>query len=379
MATVDWIALAVVALSAIAGWRRGLVLSLLSLAGLVLGAYAGSRLAPHLLSGGSSSRFTPVAGLVGAVVGAGLLQMVAGFLGSILRTGLRLPPVRVLDSVGGIVFGAVAGLAVVWVTGAVALLVPGQTGLRRAVVRSELISRLNAAVPPERLLNLLARIDPFPSITGPAAPSAPTSSAITRTRGVRRAEQSVVKVTGIACGIGIEGSGWFVRRDLVVTNAHVVAGEDDTRVQLPTGTKLNADVVGFDATNDVAILLVPGARERPLPLVAPQRNANVAILGYPENGPLAATPGRVGRTGAVLTRDAYGHGPVSRLITAVAGEVRHGNSGGPAVDARGRVQATMFAARIGSPSGYGLPAPVVEQALRSIQLRGVSTGDCAAG
>jgi S1-C subfamily serine protease len=378
MSTVDWIALAVVALAAVAGWRRGLVLSALSLAGLLLGAWIGSRVAPHLLSRGSSSPWTPVVGLVGAVVGAMLLSSLATLAGSFLRGGLRLTPLRLLDSLGGIVFGAFTGLALVWVTGAVALLLPGQTDLRRQVQRSELIARLNDAVPPESLLNLLARIDPFPTITGPAAPQAPASSAIARTVGVRRAAQSVVKVTGVACGIGIEGSGWFARRNLVVTNAHVVAGEAQPLVHLPNGASYPTDPVAFDPQNDVAVLRVRGGSAAPLRIVPPSAGSAVAILGYPENGPLTATPGRIGRTTRVITRDAYGRGPVSRLITAVAGAVRHGNSGGPAVDTRGRVQSTIFAARIGSPSGFGLPAPIILNALRSAQ-RPVSTGDCAPG
>ncbi|HWX09608.1 MAG TPA: hypothetical protein VNY33_06495, partial [Gaiellaceae bacterium] len=106
--------------------------------------------------------------------------------------------------------------------------------------------------------------------------------------------------------------------------------------------------------------------------------AAVAIIGYPENGPLTVTPGRIGRTAIVLTSDAYGHGPVPRTITAVAGLVRHGDSGGPAVDASGAVETTVFAARIGAPSGYGVPASLVRRALDSVKPA-VSTGACASG
>jgi S1-C subfamily serine protease len=109
----------------------------------------------------------------------------------------------------------------------------------------------------------------------------------------------------------------------------------------------------------------------------PQRGAAVAILGYPENGPLTAVPGRIGDTAPVITRDAYGRGPVSRTITAVAAVVKHGNSGGPAVDARGRVQTTIFAARVGAPVGYGVPTATVRQQLRRAGQRPVSTGACA--
>src|SRR3954451_23674299 len=216
LTTLDWIALGVVALSAFAGWRRGLIASALSLAGLVAGAYAGSRVAPHLLRGGSASQWTPLAGLVGAIVGASLGQAVANLAGSVVRGGLRLTPFRILDSLGGLAFGAVTGLAFVWVLGATALLVPGQTGLRDAVRRSEIVRRLDERVPPRRLLHLLARIDPFPSIAGPAAPDVPPTTKVLRDPVIQRASHAVARVIGTACGVGVEGTGWFVRGDLIV-------------------------------------------------------------------------------------------------------------------------------------------------------------------
>jgi S1-C subfamily serine protease len=379
LTTLDWIALGIIALSAFAGWRRGLIASALSLAGLVAGAYAGSRIAPHLLNNGSASQWTPLASLVGAIVGATLLQAVASVAGSMARGGLRLTPFRLLDSLGGIVFGAVTGLAFVWVLGATALLVPGQTQLRDAVQRSAIVRRLDEAVPPHRLLHLLARIDPFPSIAGPAAPTEPPSPSVLRDPVIRRASHAVVRVLGTACGVGIEGSGWFARSDLVVTAAHVVAGEHDTRVQIPGLDGLHAaQVVAFDPRNDVAVLRVPGVSVRALELSQPIDGAPVAIVGYPGNGPLTATAGRVGRTAVVLTQDAYGRGPVARTITALSGNIRHGNSGGPAIDRNGRIEATVFAARVGSPGGFGVPQQFVQRALRSAQGP-VSTGSCAAG
>ena len=376
MTIVDRIAIGVVIVCAIGGWRRGLIASALSLAGLALGAYAGSRIAPHLLSGGSSSAWTPLAGLIGAFAGAALLQTLGSIAGSFVRGGLKLTPFRFLDTAGGIVLGALTGLVIVWVGGATAVLVPGQTTIRREVLRSSIVRHLNEAIPPARLLHLLVRVDPFPSILGPAAPSTPASPAIALKPGVLRAEASVVKIVGTACGIGVEGSGWFARRSLVVTAAHVVAGERDTTVDIPGYGTYHAAAVWFDARNDLAVLRVFGATATPLRYGDPTPGTPVAILGYPANGPLTATPGRIGSTSNVFTRDAYGHGPVERMITAVAGRVRHGNSGGPAVDAAGVVRTTVFAARLGAPTGYGIPTSIVARALRSAQ-RPVSTGSCA--
>jgi uncharacterized membrane protein required for colicin V production len=378
--TVDWIAIGLIALFAVGGWRRGLIASALSLVGLAAGAYLGSKVAPHLLRSGAASRWTPVASLIGAVIGATLLQTLAALAGSFVRGGLRLSPFRLFDSTAGVVFGGVTGVAFVWVLGATALLLPGQTTLRREVARSVIVRRLDEALPPRRALNLLARVDPFPSIAGPAAPTVPPSPSVERDPVISKAAHAVVRVIGTACGIGVEGTGWFAGDQLVVTAAHVVAGEDDTRVQIPDVDGLrSAQVVAFDTHNDVAVLRVPDVNVPPLQSAQPQDGAAVGIVGYPENGPLTTAAGRVGRTSTVLTQDAYGRGPVSRSITAVAGDIRHGNSGGPAIDRTGRVEATIFAARIGASGGFGIPAEVVRRALDSAGQRPVSTGSCAAG
>jgi uncharacterized membrane protein required for colicin V production len=374
----DWIAIVVVLIAAAGGLRRGLVLSALSLLGLAAGAYLGSRLAPHVLHGGSSSKWTPVAGLVGAVVGAMLLQFGALVAGSFIRGGLRLTALRVIDSAGGLLLGAAIGLAIVWVGASAALLTPGRTAIRRQVERSAIVKQLDSALPPRTLLNLLARIDPFPSIVGPRPPSLPPSAGVLRDRSIRAATTRVVKVLGTACGVGVEGSGWFAAPNLVVTAAHVVAGEGDTIVRIPGRPfPAPADVVLLDIHNDLAVLRVTGIDADPLRLADPRSGAAVAIIGYPLDGGLRATPGRIGATATVLTQDALGHGPVARSITAVSGKVEHGDSGGPAVDKSGRVESTIFAARLGSSSGYGVPASIISDDLARVGKHAVSTGSCA--
>ena len=122
MTRVDWIALGIAAVSALGGLRRGLIATVLSFAGLAAGAVIGARLAPQFLHGGSGSPYTPLAGLVGALVGAAVIQAVAAIAGSTLRRALFvLPPLRLLDSLGGLVAGAALGLAFVWVAAAVVL------------------------------------------------------------------------------------------------------------------------------------------------------------------------------------------------------------------------------------------------------------------
>jgi S1-C subfamily serine protease len=374
---VDWIALGVVALAALAGLRKGLVGSALSLVGIVSGAMLGARLAPALLSGGSRSPWTPLVALGGASVGAIALETVGTMAGRAVRRALVLPPLRALDTLGGAVLGGLAGLAFVWIVGSAALLVPGQTVLRQGAQRSYVRRTLNGVVPPRRLLAVLARVDPCPQIAAPPAPVAPPDPRVLRDPAVRHAAPSVVRVLGTACGLGVAGSGWVVRAGLVVTAAHVVAGQDDTTVQPEgIGPFLPARAVVFDVKNDLAILSVPDLRARALAVADPVPGRAVAILGFPANGPLTATAGRVGQTATVLSRDAYGHGPVERTITSIRGAVRHGDSGGPAVDAKGAVEATVFASRLDGKSGFAVPSDLVLRDLARAR-RPVSTGSCS--
>jgi S1-C subfamily serine protease len=365
MTRVDWIALAIAGLSALSGLKRGLVATALSLAGLAAGAVLGARLAPHFLNNGAASPYTPLVGLGGAVVGALLLQSVASMLGSFARGALAvIPPLKMLDSLGGLAAGAALGLAIVWVAGAVLLQLPGQTKLRAEVQQSLILQRLNTIAPPRTVLRAFARVDPFPAIAGPAPPDLPPDTRVLASAAVQRARPSVVRITATACGLGVEGSGWVARPHIVVTAAHVVAGAKGIQAN---GYPATALVV--DRKEDVAILRVPGLAAAPLPLADPSVGDPVAILGYPENGPFDARPGRIGSTADVLV-----HGRL-REVTALSGLIRHGNSGGPAVNQNGQVEATVFAARIGSTGGYGVPAAPVRSDLARAK-RPVSTGAC---
>jgi uncharacterized membrane protein required for colicin V production len=362
---VDWIAVAIAGISALSGLKRGLIATALSLAGLAAGAVIGARLAPHFLNNGASSPYTPLIGLGGAVVGAVLLQSVASMIGSFARGALAvIPPLRMLDSLGGLAAGAALGLAVVWVAGAALLQFPGQTKLRAEVQQSVILQRLNTIAPPRTILRALARVDPFPQIAGPAPPAAPPDTRVLSSAAVVRARPSVVRITATACGLGVEGSGWVARPHIVVTAAHVVAGAKGIEAN---GHPATALVV--DRKHDIAVLRVPGLSAAPLPLVDPHAGDPVAILGYPENGPFDARPARIGSTADVLVQGRL------REVTALSGLVRHGNSGGPAVNELGQVEATVFAARIGASGGYGVPAAAVRADLARAK-RPVSTGSC---
>jgi len=374
----DWLVLGFAALLAFRGAQQGFVAGVVSLLGFVAGAVVGGRLASDVLASGSHSRYAPLIALGGGLLLVVLFQALGLRLGLSLRSEiLRMPPLRSLDTAGGLLLGAATGLFLAWVLGVVALQLPGQAYLRREVQRSFVLRHLNGVLPPSTLLQALARFDPFPALGGPLAQVPPPNPQVLGVPGVRAAAPSVVRILGTACGLGIEGSGWVAAPGIVVTAAHVVAGEHDTVVN-PFGStaKLAAHAIGFDATNDIAVLHVPGLGRRPLPLIDAQPGASVAVLGYPEDGPFDATPARIGVTTFALMTDAYGHGPVNRDVTTLRGTLRHGNSGGPAVDGNGAVETTVFAARVGGGGGFGVASSAVRSDLASAKGP-VSTGPCA--
>ena len=375
MATADWIVIGVVVLFGFYGLSRGLVRGALSLAGFALGAYLGAQIAPAFLDDGSP--YAPLVALGAAILGGVLLQTFAGILGGTLRAGMgAVPGLRSVDSVAGAVLGVIAGFLICWAVGAVLLYLPGQSELRRSVQESTILSRINEEFPPERLLETLERVDPIGVVVGPPAIVPPPDGAIARDPDVDGASGSVVRVTGIACGLGVEGSGWIVRPGLVVTNAHVVAGIDRPRVDRRGRVSFQSRVVAFDVANDLAVLRVRGLRGAPLTLADPERSVPVALVGFPGNGPLTVIPARLGGTGRALSRDAYGRGPVTRNVTAIRGEVRPGLSGGPGVDAEGRVRTVVFARRPEDVGGYGIPPATVRDVLAKVGTKALST-ECA--
>lgn len=383
MTGLDWLIVVFACLLAVFGFRRGFIVAALSIGGFAIGSFIGTRLGPLLLSHGSSSQYAPAFGLIGALLAGAILATGFEGVGLRLRRFLVLPGLSLLDGTLGALLSAALGLAIAWILAAVALQARPDPQLRADIQRSAILSELNQLLPPTGpILNVLASLDPLPHVAGPLPSLSPPSSAVARDPGVRAASRSVVRVLGTACGLAIEGSGWIAAPGVVVTNAHVIAGEHDTTVE-PYGREpqLSAYAIAFDPTDDVAILRVPGLD---LPSLRFARDVTAghagAVLGYPENGPFDARAARIGATQHVLADDAYGNGPVSRLLTPLRGVVRPGNSGGPLVDSAGDVLTTVFASTSGGATagGYGVANSTVEQVLA--HDGGMSgTGECSAG
>ena len=378
---VDLFILIFVLAAVLRGARTGFLASAFSLAGVAVGAALGSRLAPLLLPENESPMFRSGITLASVVAFAVLGEVLARAFGGSLRNRLTGPVSGALDGTGGAALGLALSLTLVWVVGAFALQTPFFSSLHPAAEDSKMLRTLEDRISSEPFMQAVARLDPLPEIRSPEADVADPNTTITSDPEILSAGSRMARISGIACGYGVEGSGWVAAPNLVVTNAHVVAGEAITRVQPGgMGPHLRGRVILFDERNDVAILRVRRLGLRPLPLSEPKPGQSAAVFGFPENGPLDVRPARTGGTRRVISTDSYDLGPVQRTVTSFRAYVRPGNSGGPAVNADGEVVATVFASRADSnEAGFGIPSQIVERLLDTAEdsKESVSTGECA--
>jgi S1-C subfamily serine protease len=378
---IDWAIVVFAVLLIPLGWRQGLIVGVLTLLGFAAGAFLGSRLGPLVLAEGSESPYAPLTALAGGLFLGGIFAVVLEGLGIALRDRFVARGAgRAVDAAGGAVIFAVLALTISWVMGAVVLNAPAFREYRADVQRSKILAALNETFPPSGpLLNVLNSIDPTPELRGPSADVAAPEKGIVADPEVEAAAPSVVRVLGTACGLSITGSGWVGAPEVVVTNAHVVAGEDETQVETQDGSLLDAFAVFYDPRDDLAVLRVPGLASQPLALdPGPRRGAPGAIAGFPGGGPFTFAAARLGTTGTVTSEDSYGRGPIERKMTSFRGEVRSGNSGGPVIDGDGEVLTTVFASALGggAPEGLGVPNSVTERALNRLGDAQVDTGPC---
>lgn len=388
MTVLDWALVVVVLLAAVGGATQGFLASALGFLGFAAGAFAGVRLGPLLLPDGSEDANAPVVALVAAtvlgIVLGGLMQQVGERLRRRLQDGRQRRIGVSLDAGLGAAFTVALVVGAAWLVSAIALQAPNlPSDWRSEIRRSTVLRELRRSLPPaDDALALLARFDPLPGFSGPAVTVGSPDSTVLRGSGVRVGRRGVVRVEGTACGVGVVGSGWVVARGYVVTNQHVIAGEEDTTV-IPEvgGERLRAFPVHVDAQQDIAILAVPDLTLDPLRVVRdPRRATPAALLGYPLAGPFRARSARIASRQSVSGEDAYGRGPVTRLVLPFRGLVEQGNSGGPLVDARGRVLGTVFASstRAHQRGGYAVPNDVVNAAMTDVRPgRAVDPGPCS--
>ena len=392
MNVVDVVLGVAIVVFAITGWRRGFVFGLLSLAGFLVGAAVGFWLAPRLVESWQDGLTKALTALVIVFICAVAGQVIVGRAGRRFEGVVTVRPAATLNSAGGAVLSVLSILLVAWLA---ADLFAGtsRTSLARDVRQSELLGIVDQMVPMDaqevtgELQSMFASTG-FPEVFSglgpePVKPVSPPTSAIARQEGVVRAAAQTVKLVGRApsCDATLSGSGFTYSPNRVMTNAHVVAGVRDPEVIVEgSGTSYDAMVVYFDPELDVAVLAVPDLPTKPVSFsLDVERNDSVAIIGYPEDDPLTATPGRVRDVQTAIGRDIYGDAKVVREIISMRAEVHPGNSGGPVVDKQGEVVGVVFASSLDSDdTGYALTAEEVAPAAAEgvTAVDEVRTGSC---
>ncbi|BBZ30664.1 acid resistance periplasmic serine protease MarP [Mycolicibacterium madagascariense] len=389
----QWLDLAVLAIAfvaAISGWRSGALGSLLSFVGVILGAVAGVLLAPHVVGhvqGARTKLFVALFLILGLVV----IGEIAGVvLGRAVRGAIRNRGLRTIDSVVGVGLQLVAVLVAAWLL-ATPLTSSDQPNLAAAVRGSRVLSAVDGVAPPwlkrvpTRLSSLLDTsglpdvLQPFgrTPIVNVDVPDA----ALANDPVVAATRPSVLKIRGVAtsCQKVLEGSGFVVAPDRVMSNAHVVAGAESVTVE--SGSKTyDATVVSYDPDADISILDVPGLPAAPLQFDMQEAptGTDAVVMGYPGGGEFTATPGRIREIIQLNGPDIYHTTTVTREVYTIRGTVRQGNSGGPLIDKDGKVLGVVFGAAVDdADTGFVLTASeVAKQMAKAGNTQQVSTDTC---
>ena len=394
MSSSQWLDIAVLAvafIAAISGWRSGALGSLLSFVGVLLGAIAGVLLAPHLVAHVSAPRAKLFAALF-LILALVVVGEVAGVvLGRAVRGAIHSNSVRFFDSLVGVGVQLVVVLVAAWLLATPLTSSAGQPNLAAAVRGSRVLAQVNDFAPdwlktvPKRLSSLLDTsglpqvLEPF-SRTPVAAVAAP-DAALANNPVVANTEPSVVKIRAIApsCQKVLEGSGFVLSPDRVMTNAHVVAGANSVTVEA-SGNPYDATVVSYDPTVDIAILAVPNLPAGPLAFAnAPVTSGTEAVvMGYPGGGGFVATPARIRELIELSGPDIYRSATINREVYTVRASVEQGNSGGPLIDLNGQVLGVVFGAAVDdNDTGFVLTAKEVATQLAQIgDTAPVATGAC---
>ncbi len=376
-------------LSAVWGAMSGIAIQLGSALGLWSGLLVGALAAPRTAALATSAAQKLVVTAL-TVVFATVAFLAAGeLLGRKLSSALDRADLGPADSTLGAVVSVIATLLTVWVL-ATSLATAPSGSLGRQIQGSSILLILDQELPPVpafaarlgRVVDPLGFPRVFAGLERGAAKPVPGPTAAQEAAAVAAARASTVKIEGKGCGGILDGSGYVAAGDIVVTNAHVIAGVQ-APVVIDGAGRHPATPIVFDPDVDLAVLRVPDLADAPLVLADADagRGTVGAVLGYPGGGDFTEVPASVAATYPAVGRDIYGTGLVNRNVYELQAEVRPGNSGGPLVAPDGHVLGVVFARSISAPGvGYALTAGEIRPRVAAAAARqiGVDTGPCAA-
>jgi S1-C subfamily serine protease len=371
--------------AAIGGWRLGLLARAFAWVGVAVALVIGVHYVPRVVTafGGTSADDRVTVALLFLVLVATLGQALGLGIGLFAHRALPVPDtLPTWDRVAGATVGVLGVLVLVWMV--IPALGAAQGWPARMARSSFVVGAIDDWGPnqPAQFAAWGRAISdaPYPSALGPlqTPPNVGRPPTTALAKGVdAKVRASTVKVTGRACSDIQSGSGWVVRPGIVVTNAHVVAGELTTTVEDASGNEHAATVVAFDPVRDVAILSVPSLTVPSLTEGPGQVGDVGAVFGHPGGGALTVAPARVGQEILAVGTDIYRTGSSKRHVYVLASALAPGDSGGPLVDGRGTVIGMAFAIDPGrNHTAYALTDAEVDPVLASAGSTPVDTGGC---
>lgn len=388
----DWLDIVIIIVliaGIVRGIDKGFARQLLPAGGFFGGLFLGASLQSTFLP--STQTATSRAALsISILLGCAFVCLAIGeYIAVKLKSRLEFSGANKADKALGAIFGGAAILAAVWL-GSSALSTGTFPALQQEIQQSAIISHINKALPqaPRVIAKLGNLITPngFPQVFSGEEPE-PNQTAVQipdmgeLTAAVRNDQASVVKVEGEGCGGIVEGTGFVADTNVVITNAHVVAGVAKPKV-IDANGRHSTTVIWFNPDLDLAILRTTNLAGLPLPLVEQTvpDGTQAAVLGYPGGGTFHADPAATIDAFTATGRNIYGQESATREIYSLKADVISGNSGGPLINKDGAVIGVVFARSVTYENvGYALTMSQVIQELNSVKgdTASVGTGNCA--
>lgn len=386
MNVLDLLLLGLALMAVVGGYRLGFLARTASWLGMAVGLVAAARTLPWLLDqfpDSSPGELLAFAGIY--LLGASFVGQALGLLiGSRIRIRLPSADWAVADRTLGAVAGAFGVAIAFWLLLPTMAHSPGffAEQSRNSVMARSIVQLFPPAPDTLVALRRLVGDDQFPQVFDALTPAPdvgppPTDAGLDAAL-VASVSPSTVKITGVACNRIQEGSGFVaLGSDVVITNAHVVAGQDLTQIERDDGAVLDASVVVFDPARDLAVLRVAGLGRTPLPIGDSDDGATGGVFGHPGGAPLRVAPFVVGDAVRAVGSDIYDASRTERQVLVLAAQLRPGDSGGALVDATGSVIGVAFAIAPDDPNvAYALDTDEVNAVLGGDLGTPVDTGGC---
>ena len=377
------------------GFRRGILRTILSIIGLIIGGAAGAIATPSIQSliSNNAFGFKPTIGLTSIILGASLGMFLFGVLGSFLRVVLLpFPFMKTIDSLIGFGLAIIAVASISSTLSSAAQVIPNKT-VNNLFSQSQLITQIDQYLPEgfkdaaQKIQNVITD-SPLPEVFKSLVESRITPTQLETDVAipeiVTKSVASTVRIDGIAesCSAAMVGTGFIVSPERVITNAHVVAGVKEPVITLfNSQTQLGGRVIAIDRKKDIAIIFVPGLTGEKLTFIGPVTPNEIGfVVGYPNGGNLRTMPVSVTSEFESIGTDIDGNGETRREVIVFGGDVKPGNSGGPLLNDQGQVLGVVFAADAENKNtGYALAPSEVAKLVSetSSVMQAIETGECA--